>query len=78
MNETTSCTAAEERANVITHGAGMLLSIAGGALLVVLAAVGRDPWQIVGTALFAGSLILLYTASTLYHAARSAGVRRRL
>ena len=78
MNEITSCTAAEERANVITHGAGMLLSIAGGALLVVLAAAGRDPWQIVGTALFAGSLILLYTASTLYHAARSAGARRRL
>lgn len=68
----------EELANVITHGVGVLASIAGGALLVVLAALSGDPWRIVGTALFVASLILLYTASTLYHASSTPAARRRL
>jgi hemolysin III len=68
----------EELPNVITHGVGAVASVAGAAVLVVMAALGRDPWQIVGTALFGASLILLYTASTLYHASSDETVRRRL
>ena len=44
---------------------------AGGAVLIVLASLKGDPWKIVGAAVFTATLILLYTASTLYHAARS-------
>jgi len=50
----------------------------GGAVLIVMAALTRDPWRIVGTSVFATTLILLYTASTLYHAARSPKLKRHL
>lgn len=60
----------EEVANALTHGFGVLASIAGGVILIVLAALRGDPWMVVGTSIFAASLILLYSASTVYHAVR--------
>jgi len=57
----------EELANTLTHGAGILASAAGAAVLVVLAA-GNSATAVVAASVFGGSLILLYTASTLYHA----------
>jgi hemolysin III len=77
MQHTSTMHDREELANVLTHGAGALLSIAGGATLIVLAALQGDAWLIVGSAIFASALLLLYTSSTLYHAARSAVLRRR-
>lgn len=68
----------EELANTLTHAAGVLASAAGAAVLVVLAALGGDPWRIVGTAVFGATLVLLYTASTLYHAVRSERLKARL
>lgn len=50
----------------------------GGGVLVTLAAVRGDAWQIVGASIFVAGLALLYVASTLYHAARSAVAKRRL
>ncbi|WKE67184.1 hemolysin III family protein [Gallaecimonas kandeliae] len=58
----------EELANAITHGLGMFCSIAGGAVLIALAAVYGDAWQIVSASIFVAALLMLYTASTLYHA----------
>lgn len=60
-------TLGEEIANSTTHGVGLLLSIAGLAVLVTLAALRSDAWAVVGAAIFGSSLILLYTTSTLYH-----------
>lgn len=72
------CDHQEEIANTLTHGFGLLASIAGGAVLITLAAVFGDVWQIVGAAIFVGSLLLLYSASTLYHAVRSQLAKNRL
>jgi len=58
----------EEIANSVTHGAGLLASIAVVPVLVLTAVGRRDPWQIVGGAVFGATLVLLYLASTLYHA----------
>jgi hemolysin III len=69
--------AREEFANALTHGAGAVLSAAGGAVLIVLAALRGDAWLVVGSAIFAAALLLLYTSSTLYHAARTTVLRRR-
>ena len=69
---------AEEIASAITHGLGALLSIGAGAVLVTLAALSGDMWSIVGASVFAGSLVLLYTASTLYHAIPHETIKRRL
>ena len=59
---------AEEVASAITHGLGVLLSVGAGAVLVTLAAQTGDVWTIVGSSVFVATLVLLYTASTLYHA----------
>lgn len=58
----------EEIFNSVTHGVGSLLSIAGTAVLIVLAALYSDAWGVVSSAVYGASLIILYTMSTLYHA----------
>lgn len=68
----------EELANVITHGVGMMAALAAAAALVVFASLRGDVWEIVGVSVFATTLVALYTASTLYHAARDPIVKSRL
>jgi hemolysin III len=68
---TPAYTRGEEIANSLTHGVGMLLSIAGLSILVTFAALRGDAWMVVGCSVFGASMILLYTASTLYHCLRS-------
>ncbi|HPO16310.1 MAG TPA: hemolysin III family protein [Candidatus Hydrogenedentes bacterium] len=61
-------TVGEEIANAITHGLGVLFSIAALTLMVIYASLGGDPWRIVSVSIFGATLIILYLASTLYHA----------
>jgi hemolysin III len=68
----------EEIANAITHGIGLLLSIAGFVVLLVLAALRGTAWHIVACSIYGVTLICLYTASTLYHAVISPRVKRAL
>ena len=58
----------EEIANSITHGLGVLLSITGLVFLILVGAWYGTARHIVSGALYGASLILLYLASTLYHA----------
>jgi len=58
----------EERASALTHGVGALAALAGGAVLVALASVNGDGWQLAAAIVFSVCLLLLYIASTLYHA----------
>ena len=67
INRDQSYTAGEEIANAVTHGLGALLSIAGLAVMVVLAALRGNALHVVSFAVFGTTLILLYVASTLYH-----------
>lgn len=68
----------EEIANAVTHGIGALASAAAGAVLVTLATLHGTRMQMVSALVFGSSLLLLYTASTLYHAIPSMTVKRRL
>lgn len=68
----------DELASAVTHAAGVVASIAGGAVLITIAALGGSPYAIVGTAVFAASLVLLYSASTAYHISLGDTARRRL
>jgi hemolysin III len=68
----------EELASAMTHGLGALASGIGGAVLITFAALGGDAWQLLSAIVFASTLILLYTSSTLYHSARREGARTRL
>ena len=67
----------EELANSLTHGAGVVASVVATTVLIVLAARSGAA-AVVGASVFGASLILLYTASTLYHWVRSPGARARL
>lgn len=58
----------EEISHAITHGIGALASIAGLVILIVLAATRGDARLVVGVSIFGTSMVLLYTASTMYHA----------
>jgi len=58
----------EEIASAVSHGVGALASVGAGAVLITYAALTGDVWAIVGASIFVASLVLLYTASTLYHA----------
>ncbi len=62
----------EELLHSISHGIGAALSLAGVVVLLVLASLAAqvDPWKIVGISCYGISLVLLYTASTLYHGVR--------
>ncbi|MCC2671648.1 MAG: channel protein hemolysin family [Armatimonadetes bacterium] len=51
--------------NGVSHFAGAILSVIGLILLLVFAR-GR-PWHLAGFLVYGASLVLLYTASTLYH-----------
>lgn len=68
----------EEFWSSLIHGAGIAFSIAGLVVLVVLAAKYRDVWAVVSTAIFGTSMILLYTASTVYHAVSNLEVKQKL
>ncbi len=68
----------DEIASAITHGLGALLSVGAGAVLITLSVLTGDPWTIVGASVFVASLVLLYTASTLYHAIPFERAKERL
>lgn len=57
----------EELANSISHGIGIALSTIALIILVVYASLQGDVWKIVSFSIYGTSLLLLYTASTLYH-----------
>ncbi|MHA7835169.1 MAG: PAQR family membrane homeostasis protein TrhA [Algiphilus sp.] len=57
----------EEIAHSVTHGLGVVASIVGLCVLVAFAALHGGPTEIAASAVFGSTLILLYTASTLYH-----------
>ena len=68
----------EERINIYSHLAGLLLSISGLALLVTYASLYGTLWQIISSAIYGSSLVVLYLSSTLYHSARNKTLRQRL
>ena len=58
----------EEVANGVVQSFGIVLSIAGLATLVAVAAVGGRALDVAASAVFGTTLIVLYTVSTIYHA----------
>jgi hemolysin III len=58
----------EEIANSISHGVGLVAALAATPLLIAHAVRLGDAGFIVGASVFAATMVLLYLASTLYHA----------
>jgi len=68
----------EEKLNIFSHGFGLLLSIAALTLLVVRASLYGTVWHIVSFSIYGTSMILLYSASTIYHNSKKPKIRLRL
>ena len=68
----------EERANMLSHGLGVLLFLALIPFLISYAAKTGMAVYLVSVILYSISLLMVYTASTLYHSSYDAKYRRRL
>jgi hemolysin III len=66
----------EEIAHAITHGLGVLGSVALLVVMVVLATDRGGARLVVGVSVFGASMVILYTASTLYHALTAQRAKR--
>ena len=58
---------AEEVVHALSHGVGLLLSIAGLAWMLNLSIGVSDPWRVIASSVYGASLISLFLTSTLYH-----------
>ncbi len=68
----------EELINTISHGIGILLSIPALILLIVYASREGTIWHIVSFSIYGSSLLVMYIASTLYHAAKKPKLKQKL
>ncbi|WP_188454555.1 PAQR family membrane homeostasis protein TrhA [Virgibacillus oceani] len=57
----------EEMAHAITHGIGVLLSLAGLLLLINYANLDKNPWQYISVIIFGSSMLIMYLTSTVVH-----------
>jgi len=69
-------TPGEEMANSISHGVGLLGAIVAFPFLVVAASQRGDTIGIIATCVFATTMVLLYLASTLFHALPESRAKR--
>ena len=63
-------TKGEEIFNMVSHIVGGALAIAALVLCVIFAAIYSDAWGVVGAAIYGGTMVLLYTMSSIYHGLR--------
>lgn len=68
----------EEFWSALIHGIGIALCIVGLIILVFFSSVDGDVWAVVSTAIFGVSMVVLYSASTLYHATKDLELKKKL
>jgi hemolysin III len=68
----------EEIANSVSHGFGLVAAVAAAPVLIVTTAKTGSAINVAGATVFAATMVLLYCASTLYHAARHDAVKTLL
>lgn len=68
----------EEIFNGISHGIGVLFSIAALVILVAFASIQGDVWRIVSFSIYGATLFFLYMSSTLYHSVFHAKTKKVL
>ena len=57
----------EEIAHAVSHGVGALASVVGLTIMVMFAALYGDKWHVISSSIYGTTLVLTFTASTLYH-----------
>ncbi|MDD2236026.1 MAG: hemolysin III family protein [Kiritimatiellae bacterium] len=67
-----------EGLNSLTHGVAAAISLVGLVLLVVFAARYGTVWHVVSFSIYGTTMVLLFTASTCYHAVRNPEIKKIL
>jgi hemolysin III len=68
----------EEFANALTHGVGFLVAVAALVHMINVAPLQLSEWQKTGVVVYSISLVLMFLASTLYHAVSHPGAKQVL
>lgn len=68
----------EEFFNALSHGIGALLSGVALVLMLMVSLQSGDGWHLFSSVVYGGSLLLLYTSSTLYHAVQNFSLKAKL
>ncbi len=64
-------TRGEEIFHMVSHIVGGAIGVVALVLCVIFSALKRDAWAVVSSAIYGSSLILLYSASSIYHGLRN-------
>ena len=59
-----------EKFNAWTHLVGAILATIGAVWMLVVATMSGDIWKIISVAVYGVALVMLYSASTVYHSVR--------
>ena len=59
-----------EKLNAWTHLVGAILATIGAVWMLVVATMSGDIWKIISVAVYGVALVILYSASTVYHSVR--------
>lgn len=78
MNTHRVASVAEEIANALTHGVGLIAAVVGLPILILSALHGGESATVVGVSVFGTTLIALYAASTFYHAIPHPELKQKL
>ncbi len=68
----------ERLANSLSHGVGFMFALAATPILIIGAANRGSAADVVGSSVFAATLVVLYLASTWYHAVPAGRLKERL
>ena len=68
----------EEKLNVLTHAFGLIMSSIGLPFLLLKSLQYNGFWKPLSIIIFGISLVILYAASTFYHASKDPKIRRKL
>lgn len=71
-------TASEEIWHAAVHAVGIVFGVSVLTLLVVLAYIYGNVWSVVSCAIFGTTVIMMYTASTVYHAVQNEAAKKIL
>jgi len=66
----------EEVSNAFSHAVGLTATLVTAPFLIVSTIRNGNPWTITGSGIFAGTMVLLYLASTVYHALPKSKAKR--
>lgn len=69
-------TRGEEIFNTVSHIVGAGIGVVALVMCVILSALHGDSWAVVGSAIYGGSFIALYTVSSVYHGLKKGAAKK--